>query len=67
MRKSRQRLLPRAAAERRGEEVCYLFKVQTSAVNLQPVCISLEPPSAGGAGLGAPLCAGAGSHCWKQR
>lgn len=50
----------------RGGSSC-LFKVQTSAVNLLPVCISLEPLSVGGAEMGSPLCAGAGSGYWKWR
>lgn len=66
-RKSSRRILPRAAGEPGAAEVACLFKVQTSAVNLLPVCISLEPPGAGGAEMGSPLCAGAGSGYWKWR
>lgn len=50
----------------RGGSSC-LFKVQTSAVNLLPVCISLEPLSVEGEEMGSPLCAGAGSGYWKWR
>lgn len=68
MRKTSRRILPGAAGEPRGAEVPCLFKVQRSAVNLLPVCISLEPLSAGRvAEMGSPLCAGAGSGYWNWR
>lgn len=51
-RKTSRRILPWAAGEPGGAEVSCLFKVQTSAVNLLPVCISLEPLSAGPGGGG---------------
>lgn len=62
-RKTSRRILPWAAGEPGGAEVSCLFKVQTSAVNLLPVCISLEPLSAGPGGGGngdgvSPLCGG---------
>lgn len=66
-RKTSRRILPWAVGEPGGAEVACLFKVQTSAVNLLPVCISLQPPSVGGAEMGSPLCAGAGSGYWKWR
>lgn len=60
-------ILPWARGEPRGAEVACLFKVQTSAINLLPVCISLEPMTAGGAEMGSPLSVGAGSGYWKWR
>lgn len=54
-----------ASGELGQAEAACLFKVQTSAVNLLPVCISLEPCGAGGAEMGSPLCAVARSGYWK--
>lgn len=58
-RQTGRHILPWGSGRAGGAEAAYLFKVQTSYVNLLPVCISLERPCERGAEMESPLCAGA--------